>query len=384
MERASKRRRSGHTDERDASSGDASAPLTTLLLDGSAGIYTARVIFAGVSRLVMLDTGSPLSWVPKTVSDQRLRTDGAQDGDCYADGQRFAGEYRYGNLALTGQQSSIELEEAGMLLVTNQPQGVLGLSRRLAPPWIAQGSCAESDTDSSEEHDADTCPVPYPGDLITQILRCLPLPYISLHLDPAQAKARCWSHPGPSRMVFGGLHARSADNEGSESYVWADATLTESEWMVELLIGFTSNAGTTELQPVRALVDTGASHFKVNSALAASLSRHWGISLAPPDTDPATANLPVNCPHPGLRLEGLGVRFLVGDAELTVAASNLLFQEGDTVVCNRIAPSNRMSGATRSHWDANSDHDCVFGNAFLAGLEAVAFDYGRNRIGFLA
>ena len=109
----------------------------------------------------------------------------------------------------------------------------------------------------------------------------------------------------------------------------------------------------------------------------------------------AAANKPENCPPPGFSLEGLGVRFVAGGTEFTVAASNLLFQEGtydvanDTygvgqVVCNRIDPSDTMGGTERLHSNPDGDHDCVFGNAFLAGLEAVAFDYAQSRIGFLA
>ena len=132
------------------------------------------------------------------------------------------------------------------------------------------------------------------------------------------------------------------------------------------------------------LVDTGASHFKINRALGLSLSEHWGINLAPPGTDPAAANKPENCPPPGFNLEGLGVRFVVGGTEFTVAASNLLFQEDGQVVCNRIDPSDTMGGIERLHNNPDGDHDCVFGNAFLAGLEAVAFDYAQSRIGFSA
>ena len=59
----------------------ADSPLAALLLlHGSAGIYEIAIEFAGVSRMVMLDTGSPLSWVPEAITDRQLRMDGATDG----------------------------------------------------------------------------------------------------------------------------------------------------------------------------------------------------------------------------------------------------------------------------------------------------------------
>ena len=227
---------------------------------------------------------------------------------------------------------------------------------------------------------------------MTHILARLPQPYVSFHLDQTQARARSWEQASRSHVLFGGLlqdPGRSADpqkaaTEGSsDSYSWADATVSKHAWIVELQVGFTSNTGTTELKTVRVLVDTGASHFKINSALGVALSQHWGVPLAPPGTDFSALAAPENCPPPGFSLDGLGVRFVAGGTEFTVAASNLLFQEDGRVVCNRIAPSDTMGGAARCHRGPDGDHDCVFGNAFLAGLQAVAFDYEQSRIGFL-
>ena len=51
-----------------------------LLLHGSAGIYEIAIEFAGVSRIVMLDTGSPLSWVPEAITDRHVAAGGATIG----------------------------------------------------------------------------------------------------------------------------------------------------------------------------------------------------------------------------------------------------------------------------------------------------------------
>ena len=166
----------------------------TVLLNGAAGIYDATTVgFAGVDRRVLLDTGSPLSWVPRASTDEQLRTDGQTDGDSYSDGQQFTGQFSYGAFVIPRSPGcgnpwpgDITIAEAGVLLVDDgSPRGVLGLNRRQVQPF---------------EHGG----LPHPGDLITQLLTRLPQPCISFHLDPRQAQASHYQL-GPSCAVFGGL-----------------------------------------------------------------------------------------------------------------------------------------------------------------------------------
>jgi hypothetical protein len=350
----------------------AAVTAVAIPLYGAAGVYVVAVSFDGVARLVLPDTGSPLSWVPRASTDIRLRTDGQTDGDTYSDGQMCKGQFSYGALVISGSPSSpgcgaslagsIELADAGLLLVDGMDGGgigILGLNRRQAAPTWEHGG------------------LPHPGDLITQILTRLPQPFISFHFDPRQAQAPDFQL-GPSTLLLGGLHGGDP-----RSYVWAACCDgCEADWIVRLAVAFVGPTGTRRWTDVRVLVDTGCSCFKVTTALGAAVTQQWGVDLPPPDVACTTALH--GCEPRAERLKELSVVFMVETTEFAIGAADLMYVQGDAVVCNRVKQSDRMSGDRRSHRDPNADHDMVMGNAFLAGLGGVAFDYHQARVGFLA
>eukprot|EP01052_Picozoa_sp_SAG31_P035627 SAG31_NODE_4326_length_3354_cov_11.627035_4_plen_342_part_00 len=326
---------------------ESSDGVATLLLSGSAGVYAAEVLFNGEPRAVLLDTGSPLSWFAQHAGDGALPTHGQRDGDRYADGCSIEGEFRYAELRLSSHAeaacSDVTVLDAGCLLVhdstgTTGPgthQGIVGLSIRQAGAFVHDGK-------------------PHPGDLIVRLLQQLPSRVISFSLDRAQAQAAFWTAHGPSSVKFGGLHG------DEDRYVWtAPVPRSAVDWIVEMPVSFAGRGGESEPSTVRVLVDTGCSNFKVTPALGKAMSDQWGMQVEAP------------CPARH-ELENLCVRFIVGGERLEVPALDLiLHDEDDDRQCNRI----RLDGGLESH-------DMVFGQALLAGLEAVAFCYATRRIGF--
>jgi hypothetical protein len=190
----------------------------------------------------------------------------------------------------------------------------------------------------------------------------MPRQVISFQHDRTQAHSPT-STTGPSSAIFGGLH----DQENS--YAWSGA-LEESdcsrkcglEWIVDLSIAFIGADGEHEFTTQRVLVDTGCSDFKLREALGQEMSERWGFAVKNDE-----------CPSRS-ELAGLRVRFVVAGHVIDVDAMDLFLNDGESPrQCNRIRQHNA---------DSMRGHDVVFGNALLAGLSSVAFDYERRRIGF--
>ena len=325
--------------------------IATILLRGAAGVYDTEIQFNGERRVVMLDTGSHLTWFERSFGDDALRTDGMCDGDSYADGERSNGEFRYGDFCLVsnapGATGSVTVHNAGGLLVaSNQMRdstgngdkvGIVGLSLRQAPAWLCEG-------------------VPHPGDLITRILQQLPARVISLKIDREQAHSTSRAGSiGPSTMKFGGLH------DDKSRYSWTQPVPeSTSGWIVELPVSFVGRGGSSEPRNTRVLVDTGCTFFKLTSEMAGAMFEQWGLGSENDDLPRRDA------------LEGLSVRFVVGGKNIDVAALDLFVHdtESEVVAYNRIRVDDRFD-----------DFDMVFGMAVLAGLESAAFCYATRRVG---
>jgi hypothetical protein len=93
---------------------------------------------------MMVDTGSPLTWVALEKGDNDLpehKSGRMDDGDGYEDGQQFEGTFRYGLLSLECDGAC--LDEAAVLIVSDSikypTRGVMGLSLRMASPFKIDG-----------------------------------------------------------------------------------------------------------------------------------------------------------------------------------------------------------------------------------------------------
>eukprot|EP00937_MAST-01D_sp_MAST-1D-sp2_P003309 g3309.t1 len=332
-----------------------SSGVATLKLRGGAGVYDTEILFNGERRVVLLDTGSPLSWFERRGCDEALQTDGQRDGDGYADGEKCEGEFRYGTLQLGGggDSTTVRLLRAGGLLVASEQMrdstgngdmvGILGLSVRQGAAFVHGG-------------------VPHPGDLIVPILGALPSRVVSFSIDRSQAHSADGTTAGPSTAKFGGLHGDEMD------YAWTPQLPPSAhDWVVELPVWFAGAGGVSDPQQLRVLVDTGCTYFKLKPALRSCMAEQWGIVVDSGITCPPR---PSRC-----ELAACSVRFLVGGATLEVAALDLfLHDEERDRQCNRIQVDDRWSDS----------FDMVFGMSCLASFKAVAFDYASRRVGFAA
>ena len=113
---------------------------------------------------------------------------------------------------------------------------------------------------------------------------------------------------------------------------------------MRLAVAFVGPTGTRQWTDVRVLVDTGCSYFKVTTALGAAVTQQWGVALPPPDVACTTALH--GCEPRAERLKELSVVFMVGTTEFAVGATDLMYVQGDAVVCNRVRGATR-GGATR-------------------------------------
>ena len=402
----------------------------TLLLKGCIGNYRGSVTFAGTTREVLFDTGSPLSWVEhRGVADDALATFGQDDGASYADGSQVKGIFHYGMFSLVdetgsssgssgGQRSrdggGVEVATAGMLLVPSEQCnagmtadgfithmvagekcGIIGLSPRLCGSWQYQG-------------------LPHPGDLIREILEKMPSKIVCFHIDRKQALSMAYAL-GPSQVIFGGLY----DEEST--YTWTapgelrmDDETGRPEWIVDLEVGFVGTDGTvSELTTRRVLVDTGCTWFETTSDIARVMSKQWRVDVTNhgskdtrhgaltecavrvvvngdtpfdiPATDLFLSLVPVEEKNtvPKAQLEGVDPDVKVGSifttargntvmvAEATHAADGTELMIIEPLLLNRI----RML-------PLGDTHDMVLGAALMAGFSSIAFDYEHFRIGF--
>eukprot|EP00520_Triparma_pacifica_P015785 CAMPEP_0118637522 /NCGR_PEP_ID=MMETSP0785-20121206/3195_1 /TAXON_ID=91992 /ORGANISM="Bolidomonas pacifica, Strain CCMP 1866" /LENGTH=343 /DNA_ID=CAMNT_0006528709 /DNA_START=42 /DNA_END=1070 /DNA_ORIENTATION=- len=323
-----------------------------ILLMGGAGVYSCNaLVFNGVARNIMIDTGSPLTWVAVEAGDNDLQEDDTgrmEDGDSYADGQSFEGIFRYGELQLGESLTGcFNLKKAHCLIVSHSikysTRGVLGLSLRLAAPFKIDG-------------------VRHPGDLCRRIvMEFLPRErrVVGLEIDRTQAHSQDLNgnNLGPSNFLFGGMHA------DREQYCWSEMIpKAEVDWIVELDVtvsGPNGDLGGSFLRK-RVLIDSGCSHFKVSSDLGSLISKVWGFSI-------------LDDPPPRSKLKSSAIVIRLGGKVIKVKARDLILKENPDVddgsqQCNRIE-------VCEGDEEDEFNHDLTFGMALLAGFKAVAFDF---------
>ena len=396
--RASKRLKGFAADDPDSGT-------ATLVLRGNMISTRATVFFNGTPHEVMLDTGSPLTFLRKAPGDDALRTNGATDGACYGDGEKNSGQQFYGTLHLPdeGGGKGLEVPDAAPLLCRGDECScpIFGLSPRLLGPQIRKLEDEES-----------CCVVEYAPDCIRSVMDKVPRQVVTFHYDPVQARSLKVTE-GPSCVMFGKLY----DDEAAYAWTRPEDLVTPQDWTVELGVSFVGpGPAAVPSQRLRVLVDTGCTFFKVSPAVAEGMAGAWGLT-----TDSLVqTELPARLSD----LTGSSVVISVGGKTVEIPAAELFFTRaeerlmlpvlegfavgdgigrdgdndslwwvasldeakdemtGEPVLASRIVIDENMTGDTRAHRDPACDHDLVFGNSFMAALSSVAFDYKSKRIGF--
>jgi len=290
-----------------------------------------------------------------------------EDGDGYLDGQHFSGVFRYGDLSIT---PSLILPSTAMLIVSDSikytTRSVIGMNPRQGRSFMIEG-------------------VRHPGDLSRRIICELPAGRKVLGLEINRLQAHDGdmngTNVGPSNFIFGGLHAPPSE------YTWTQSLPRDCvDWIIPVsfgVIGPTGERGRYE-DTFRVLVDTGCSHFKVPPELGSKMEEIWGFHLITAECNYSGEQVSVDAnkgaPERSL-LKDSALEMTLESQTFRVKAKDLILKDNPDVVdgdrqCNRIL----MNDAD----DSVLPFDCTAGMAFLAGFKAVAFDYEKRRVGFLA